>query len=89
MAHEGLGYGTWSNCNEDIPTVDADCKLAILDVSNSKHPKLKSKEMEYMEMSVQEEKVVLETKHSSSTTRDVPKKLTREDTEITYVSIDS
>jgi hypothetical protein len=42
LAHEGLGYGKWSKCDDEIPISSPNELLAVLDVRNSKHPRLKS-----------------------------------------------
>lgn len=41
LAHEGLGEGTWSNASGSVPVTQANEKLAILDVSNSSHARLR------------------------------------------------
>ncbi|KAL9621489.1 MAG: hypothetical protein Q9160_004019 [Pyrenula sp. 1 TL-2023] len=40
LAHEELGAGTWVGTDEDLPTTEKDEPLAILDVSDDKHPRL-------------------------------------------------
>ncbi|TGJ80760.1 hypothetical protein E0Z10_g8000 [Xylaria hypoxylon] len=42
LAHEGIGWGTWSRGTEDIPTTEKDQALACLDLSESLHPILHS-----------------------------------------------
>jgi hypothetical protein len=42
LAHEGLGYGKWSKCDDEIPISSPNELLAVLDISNSKHPRLQS-----------------------------------------------
>ncbi|KAK0621819.1 hypothetical protein B0T17DRAFT_642089 [Bombardia bombarda] len=40
MAHEELGMGIWSRCDETIPVTSGNATLAVLDVSDEKHPLL-------------------------------------------------
>lgn len=40
LAHEENGYGTWSNCDDEVPVTGAGDRLATLDLSDPKHPKL-------------------------------------------------
>ncbi|KAI0972391.1 hypothetical protein F4678DRAFT_478828 [Xylaria arbuscula] len=40
LAHEELGFGTWSKGTGEIPTTAPDDSLACLDISNAKHPVL-------------------------------------------------
>jgi len=40
LAHEGLGYGEWSKCDDEIPIASPNKLLAVLDVRNPKHPQL-------------------------------------------------
>lgn len=40
MAHEELGAGTWSGTAETVPTTSRDEPLAILDISDQRHPHL-------------------------------------------------
>ncbi|KAI0451116.1 hypothetical protein F5B21DRAFT_516963 [Xylaria acuta] len=42
LAHEELGFGTWSNGTEEIPATKPDDLLGCLDISNTKHPVLSS-----------------------------------------------
>jgi hypothetical protein len=67
MAHEGLGYGTWYKCDEEIPMVDSDDYLAVLDISNPKHPKLKLEVIQEKDLSV-----LLDVKQSSNSVQDSP-----------------
>ncbi|KAI0439641.1 hypothetical protein F4803DRAFT_530345 [Xylaria telfairii] len=41
LAHEELGLGTWSGATSAIPTVELGDKLAGLDVTDPKHPRLR------------------------------------------------
>jgi hypothetical protein len=67
MAHEGLGYGTWYKCDEEIPIMDSDDYLAVLDISNPKHPKLKSEVIQEKDL-----RVLLDVKQSSNSVQDSP-----------------
>lgn len=40
LAHEELGWGTWSHATNDIPIVQKDEPLAYLDMGNLDHPRL-------------------------------------------------
>lgn len=40
-AHEQLGYGTWTRCDREIPMPDPYEKLAVLDIEELEHPRLK------------------------------------------------
>lgn len=40
MAHEEIGAGTWSGTAESLPITEKGERLAILDVSDEKHPQL-------------------------------------------------
>ncbi|KAI0856675.1 hypothetical protein F4860DRAFT_396917 [Xylaria cubensis] len=42
LAHEELGFGTWYNGTEEIPTTETGDLLGCLDISNPDHPVLKS-----------------------------------------------
>ncbi|KAL0253479.1 hypothetical protein SLS55_010458 [Diplodia seriata] len=41
LAHEELGAGTWSRADEAIPVTGPDERLALLDLADLKHPRLK------------------------------------------------
>ena len=41
LAHEELGFGTWSKTANANPATELDARLAILDISDLKHPVLK------------------------------------------------
>ena len=42
LAHEELGFGEWRNCDKEVPIPrDALTKLAMLNISDPKHPRLK------------------------------------------------
>ncbi|KAI8629647.1 hypothetical protein F5Y19DRAFT_484558 [Xylariaceae sp. FL1651] len=41
LAHEELGFGTWSGATSAIPTVELGDKLAGLDATDPKHPRLR------------------------------------------------
>ncbi|KAI1120546.1 hypothetical protein F5Y10DRAFT_289605 [Nemania abortiva] len=41
LAHEELGFGTWSGTTSAIPTTELGDKLASLDVTDPKHPRLR------------------------------------------------
>jgi hypothetical protein len=41
LAHEELGFGTWSGATNAVPTTKLDEKLAGLDLRDSKHPRLR------------------------------------------------
>ncbi|KAF2745591.1 hypothetical protein M011DRAFT_478755 [Sporormia fimetaria CBS 119925] len=40
LAHEELGYGKWSKCDDHVPLEDDDSPLAVLNLKNVKHPRL-------------------------------------------------
>jgi hypothetical protein len=40
LAHEELGFGTWSGATNAIPTTELDDKLTCLDLRDAKHPRL-------------------------------------------------
>jgi hypothetical protein len=40
LAHEEAGFGTWDNCTADIPTTKGSQTLALLNISDAKHPRL-------------------------------------------------
>lgn len=40
LAHESLGYGTWSHCDEEIPLTGDGEHLGTLDLDDLKHPRL-------------------------------------------------
>lgn len=42
LAHEELGFGTWSGATDSIPTTKPGDKLACLDLSDPKHPRLQA-----------------------------------------------
>jgi hypothetical protein len=42
LAHEAAGFGTWSKTNGEHPVTEIDEKLAVLEISNMKHPRLQS-----------------------------------------------
>ncbi|KAJ2995305.1 hypothetical protein NUW58_g1310 [Xylaria curta] len=42
LAHEQLGFGTWSGATNTIPTTKLDEKLAGLDLTDPKHPRLRT-----------------------------------------------
>jgi hypothetical protein len=42
LVHEGAGYGSWSKCDTDIPIVDPNDRLAVLDLNDAKHPRMRS-----------------------------------------------
>jgi hypothetical protein len=46
LAHEGVGAGTWMGATDDYPTTAHQEMLAILDVTDPKHPRLKAAELE-------------------------------------------
>lgn len=43
LAHEDAGYGPWEKCDEEIPLVEDNVKLATMDLSDTKHPRLKKR----------------------------------------------
>ena len=42
LAHEELGIGTWDGCAEDVPVTEKGQRLAVLDLENRNHPRLKA-----------------------------------------------
>jgi hypothetical protein len=40
MAHEATGTGTWSRGTQSVPVTGSNELLAVLDISDAKHPKL-------------------------------------------------
>lgn len=40
LAHEELGFGEWKNCDKNVPIATVPTKLATLDISDPKHPRL-------------------------------------------------
>ncbi len=42
LAHEGLGFGTWTRASEGLPTTAPGDRLAIIDTSDREHPRLTS-----------------------------------------------
>ncbi|KAB2568801.1 hypothetical protein DBV05_g12525, partial [Lasiodiplodia theobromae] len=51
LAHEELGVGEWKGCVDDVPvTVDGRQRLAVLDVSDLRHPRLKRPAKGYEEV---------------------------------------
>lgn len=41
--HEELGVGTWARCVDSVPvTVDGRQRLAVLDISDLEHPRMKA-----------------------------------------------
>ncbi|KAI8947772.1 hypothetical protein F4801DRAFT_605164 [Xylaria longipes] len=38
LAHEEVGFGTWSSCTETVPNTKANELLGSLDITNPKHP---------------------------------------------------
>lgn len=51
LAHEELGFGTWTRTAEDCPVTKPGEQLAVLDISDPKHPRLKctSTNLEHLE----------------------------------------
>ncbi|KAL0256121.1 hypothetical protein SLS55_008513 [Diplodia seriata] len=50
LAHEELGMGTWSKCDGDVPVTEKGERLAMLDLTDSKHPRLKARPMGWEEI---------------------------------------
>lgn len=50
LAHEELGMGTWSSCDGEVPVTERGERLAVLDLTDSKHPKLKARPMGWEEI---------------------------------------
>jgi hypothetical protein len=46
LAHEAVGAGTWKGATDDYPTTAHREMLAILDVTDPKHPRLKATDMD-------------------------------------------
>lgn len=42
LAHEELGVGSWRRCLEAVPTTGRGERLAVLDVGDLKHPRLRA-----------------------------------------------
>ncbi|KAL1634241.1 hypothetical protein SLS58_010785 [Diplodia intermedia] len=42
LAHEELGVGAWRRCDTDIPVTERFDRLAVLDLSDRSHPRLKA-----------------------------------------------
>lgn len=42
MAHEEVGMGSWRNCNKDVPITERRDRLAMLDLGDLEHPRLKA-----------------------------------------------
>lgn len=43
LVHEELGVGTWARCVDSVPvTVDGRQRLAVLDISDLEHPRMKA-----------------------------------------------
>lgn len=38
LAHEGIGYGTWSGCDGEVPLANSSALLANLDLRDPTHP---------------------------------------------------
>ncbi|OJD40710.1 uncharacterized protein BKCO1_1000451 [Diplodia corticola] len=53
LAHEELGMGTWSKCDGDVPVTEKGERLAMLDLADSKHPKLKARPVGWEEITAQ------------------------------------
>jgi len=51
LAHEAIGSGTWIKGSDTIPITTAEVKLSALDISNTKHPVLRSTTMKNEESS--------------------------------------
>jgi hypothetical protein len=46
LAHEELGYGTWRDCDKEVPIpILGDEELAVLDMADVEHPRLRGKLM--------------------------------------------
>ncbi|KAL1651891.1 hypothetical protein SLS58_000014 [Diplodia intermedia] len=50
LAHEELGMGTWSKCDGDVPVTEKGERLAMLDLTDSKHPRLKARPVGWEEI---------------------------------------
>ncbi|KAB2576207.1 hypothetical protein DBV05_g5244 [Lasiodiplodia theobromae] len=50
LAHEELGMGKWEGCDEDVPVKEKGERLAVLDVSDLKHPRLRVRPLGWEEM---------------------------------------
>lgn len=42
LAHEELGIGEWEGCTSDVPTTKGKDRLAVLDLDDLGHPRLKA-----------------------------------------------
>ncbi|KAF2138395.1 uncharacterized protein K452DRAFT_277538 [Aplosporella prunicola CBS 121167] len=42
LAHEELGIGTWAECAGDVPVTEKGQRLAVLDLDDQNHPRLKA-----------------------------------------------
>ena len=40
LAHENLGLGHWTRTNKDVPVTESEARLAVLDISNTKHVRM-------------------------------------------------
>lgn len=54
LAHEELGLGTWHGAAEAVPYTDGGQKLAVLDVADPEHPRLKAPPVPFDEELVDE-----------------------------------
>lgn len=42
MAHEELGLGSWLDCDKDVPITQGRDRLAVIDLAELSHPRLKA-----------------------------------------------
>ncbi|KAF2143129.1 uncharacterized protein K452DRAFT_357536 [Aplosporella prunicola CBS 121167] len=62
LAHEELGVGSWQECASDVPRTHDVEKLAVLDIEDPNHPRLKAPPLE----SVEEQPDIYEISDSGS-----------------------
>ncbi|KAF4310943.1 hypothetical protein GTA08_BOTSDO13533 [Botryosphaeria dothidea] len=43
LAHEELGMGIWDRCDEGVPVTEKGERLAVLDISDLEHPRLRAR----------------------------------------------
>ena len=53
-AHENLGLGDWIRTTKDVPVTRSQVKLAVLDINDTKHPRMRQPSRALDEISVVE-----------------------------------
>ena len=72
LAHEGVGFGTWTHCDGDVPLADAHDKLATIDLEDLNHPKLMALLAETKKAETENASIEAATERNLSRTDSVP-----------------